>query len=143
MNQYATKIRLSLLLLRLGVFLVIMMWTLDKFVDPGHAVGIFEKFYSVPGVGHGLVYALAIIEMVLLVLFVAGVKKTITYGLVLLIHAGSTLSAFSLYFSPWDHLLFFAAWPMLAACVALFLLRDIDTCYTVGGKQARLAENNV
>ncbi|TVU72746.1 MULTISPECIES: hypothetical protein [Cobetia] len=140
MNQYASRIRLSLLLLRLGVFLVMTMWTLDKFIDPGHAVGIFEKFYSVAGVGHSIVYVLAAIEMVLLVLFLAGVKKTITYGLVLILHAGSTLSAFSLYFTPWDNLLFFAAWPMLAACVALFMLRDIDTCYTLGGKQARLAE---
>jgi hypothetical protein len=28
-------------------------------------------------------------------------------------------------------LLFFAAWPMLAACVALYMLRDLDTFATV------------
>jgi putative oxidoreductase len=30
-----------------------------------------------------------------------------------------------------DNLLFFAAWPMLAACIALYLLRDQDTLLTV------------
>ncbi|MEL0615647.1 hypothetical protein V6243_02300 [Cobetia marina] len=140
MTKYADRIRISLLLLRLGVFLVMTMWTLDKFFNPGHAAAIFEKFYSIGGVGEGIVIVIAAIEMVLLLMFLAGVKKTLTYGLVLVLHAGSTLSAFNQYLAPWEHLLFFAAWPMLAACVALFLLREIDTCFTVGGKQARLAQ---
>ncbi len=59
--------------------------------------------------------------------FVAGLFKTITYGAVLLMHAGSTLSSWRQYLEPFDHLLFFAAWPMLAGCVALFLLRKDDT----------------
>ena len=140
MTKYADRIRISLLLLRLGVFLVITMWTLDKFFNPGHAAAIFEKFYAIGGMGEGIVIAIAVIEMVLLLLFVTGVKKTLTYGLVLLLHAGSTFSAFKQYLDPFDHLLFFAAWPMLAACVALFMLREIDTCFTLGGKQARLEE---
>lgn len=32
---------------------------------------------------------------------------------------------------PFSHLLFFAAWPMLATCIALYLLRDLDTRWTV------------
>lgn len=35
------------------------------------------------------------------------------------------------------NLLFFAAWPMLAACLALFLLRDEDTLATVGSHGSR------
>lgn len=27
---------------------------------------------------------------------------------------------------------FFAAWPMLAACIALYLLRDLDTPWALG-----------
>jgi hypothetical protein len=30
------------------------------------------------------------------------------------------------------NLLFFAAWPMLAACIALFLLREHDTLLSIG-----------
>jgi hypothetical protein len=34
-------------------------------------------------------------------------------------------------------LLFFAAWPMLAAFFALYLLRDFDTRWTVGHEATR------
>lgn len=100
MTKYADRIRISLLLLRLGVFLVITMWILDKFFNPGHAAAIFEKFYAIGGVGESIVIAIAVIEMVLLLLFVTGVKKTLTYGLVMLLHAGSTFSAFKQYLGP-------------------------------------------
>ena len=43
------KLQLSLLLLRLTIFLVMFMWTIDKFVNPGHAAGIFENFYYIAG----------------------------------------------------------------------------------------------
>lgn len=73
MMDLQRRIPLALLSLRLGVFLVMLMWTLDKFVAPDHAAGIFG----------------------------------------------------------FDNLLFFAAWPMLAACFSLYLLRDQDTLGTV------------
>ena len=40
------RLPLSLLLLRIGVFIVIFIWTLDKFVRPGHAGGYCQKFYE-------------------------------------------------------------------------------------------------
>jgi hypothetical protein len=63
----------------------------------------------------------------------AGAWRTWTYGAVLAMHAVSTLSSFRQYLAPFEgpNILFFAAWPMLAACVALFLLRDLDTLWTV------------
>jgi hypothetical protein len=43
------------------------------------------------------------------------------------------LSAFRQYLTLFEgsHLLFFAAWPMLAACAALYLLRDRDNRFTL------------
>ncbi len=70
------RVRLPLFLLRAGVFIVMLMWTLDKFIHPGHAAGVFKKFYSIGGI-------------------------------------------------------FFAAWPMLAACITLYLLRDLDTLWAM------------
>jgi putative oxidoreductase len=118
----------SLLGLRLSIFLVMLMWTLDKFVNPEHAVRIFEHFYYIPGLGTTVVYTLAALELIILVGFMLGLFKKFTYGAVLIFHSVSTLSSFKQYFSPFEsgHLLFFAAWPMLAACVALFLLREFD-----------------
>jgi putative oxidoreductase len=45
------NLTLSLLFLRLGVFIVMFMWTLDKFVNPGHSAAILEKFYFLDGIG--------------------------------------------------------------------------------------------
>jgi len=33
------------------VFLVFLVWTIDKFVRPSHAVGVFENFYGLVGTG--------------------------------------------------------------------------------------------
>lgn len=132
MSSTNSRISLVLLLLRLSVFLVIFMWTLDKFVDPGHAAAVFETFYFIGGLGALPIYILGAIELVILIGFVMGIRKGLTYGAILLFHAISTLSAFKQYFNPFQspNLLFFAAWPMLAACFALFYLRDLDTRWT-------------
>lgn len=68
-----------------------------------------------------------------MLLFVSGAFKLWTYGLVTILHAVSTLATFPNYLHPFQegNLLFFAAWPMLAACIALFLLRDEDTLWAL------------
>jgi len=133
MANHDNKLQLSLLLLRLAVFLVMFMWTIDKFVNPGHAAKIYEKFYYIAGLESVVIYAIGAIEIIILLLFLAGYKKTYTYGAVLAFHAVSTMSSFKQYLAPFEgpNLLFFAAWPMLAACLALFLLRDRDRMLSV------------
>lgn len=127
------RIALSLLILRLGVFIVMFIWTLDKFINPKHAATVYEAFYGLKGLGNPVMYLLATVEMVLIAGFVAGYKKKWTYGAVLLLHAVSTLSSYKQYLAPFapGHLLFFAAWPMLAACFALFYLRDLDRWWSL------------
>jgi putative oxidoreductase len=39
------KIEWALLLLRVGVFVVMAVWTADKFLHPEHAMGVFRNFY--------------------------------------------------------------------------------------------------
>jgi len=129
----AIRVRLPLLLLRIGVFIVMLMWTLDKFAHPGHAAGVYKKFYQLAVGGPTVFYVLGALELVLLALFVSGTAKRFSYGVVLLLHAVSTFSSYRQYLQPFDNLLFFAAWPMLAACIALYLLRDLDTLWAVPG----------
>jgi putative oxidoreductase len=128
------KLELSLLVLRYGVALVMLMWTLDKFLRPDHAAAVYEGFYGLGGIGPSLMYALAAAELVLIAGFVLGLARTWTYGLILLFHAISTLSSWKQYLAPFEgpNLLFFAAWPMLSACIALFLLREHDRMFTIG-----------
>ena len=121
-------LEVSFFLLRASIFLVMFMWTIDKFLRVDHAKTVFEKFYFLSGLGNSVVYLFATIELILIIAFVLGLKKRLTYGGVLVFHAVSTLSAFKQYLNPFEgpNLLFFAAWPMLASCIALYLLRDYD-----------------
>lgn len=124
------RLALSLLFLRLGVFIVMFMWTLDKILNPDHAGKVFSHFYGIDIQATFFYLLIALLEMVLLALFLFGIKRRITYGLVLVFHAVSTLSSYSQYLDPFNNLLFFAAWPMLAACAALYLLREDDNLLT-------------
>ena len=133
MTEQDKKLQLPLLFIRLSIFLVMFMWTIDKFINPGHASKVYESFYYIAGLEVGVMYAIGVIEVIILLLFVAGYKKKHIYGAVLALHAVSTLSSFKQYLAPFDgpNLLFFAAWPMLAACFALFILRDQDKKWSV------------
>lgn len=127
------RLPVSLLGLRLGVFVVMFAWTIDKFVRPEHASGVFAHFYGLTDIGQTLMYGLAGLETLLLVAFLFGIKRRFSYGLVLVLHGISTLSSWYQYTRPFEgsNLLFFAAWPMLAACVTLYLMRDQDTLLTI------------
>jgi hypothetical protein len=128
-SDQTKRIALALLLLRIGIFIVMAIWTLDKFLRPEHAAAVFNHFYGIEGLGVAIVYILAIAESILLLGFLMGLMPRLTYGLVLLFHAVSTFSAYQQYLQPFEgnNLLFFAAWPMLAACFAVYTLRDLDT----------------
>ncbi len=133
MSQKPSPLQLSLLSLRLGVFLVMAIWTVDKLLNPQHAAAVYENFYFIGGVPTWLFSAIGIAEMALLIAFLLGMARRLTYGIVLAMHSVSTLSAYSQYLNPFEahNLLFFAAWPMLAACFSLYLLRDEDTFLSV------------
>lgn len=126
-----TRLQWSLLSLRVGVFIVMLMWTLDKFIQPEHSGKVFENFYGLAGLGSTIFMIIGLLELLLILAFLAGMYKRLTYGVVLIIHGVSTFSSFQQYLDPFNNLLFFAAWPMLAACISLYLLRADDTLFTL------------
>lgn len=129
----SNRLPLALFLLRLSVFVVMLVWTIDKFVRPEHAATVYEHFYAIGGLSNNVFYVIGVLELLILIGFVTGFKKRYTYGAVLLFHAVSTLSSYNEYLNPFEeaNLLFYAAWPMLAAVFALYYLRDADTLLTV------------
>lgn len=128
------KLEISLFALRLGIAAVMLPWALDKLLRPEHAASVFAGFYGLPGLGQTAFVVIGIAQLLLVLAFLAGVARTWTYGALLLLHAVSTFSSWRQYLAPYEggNLLFFAAWPMLAACLALFLLRDRDRMAVVG-----------
>jgi len=126
------RLPLALFLLRLGVFVVMALWTVDKFLNPEHTAGVWKTFYGVEGIATAASYAIGAVQAAVVLAFGAGLWKRASYGLVFLMHAVSTLSTVPRMLDPWSNLLFFAAWPMLAAIAALYLLRDEDRLVTLG-----------
>ncbi|MGA9332861.1 MAG: hypothetical protein WBV39_01115 [Rudaea sp.] len=137
MNTTNQRLLTSLLILRATIVVVLLAWTIDKFMRPEHAAGIFAHFYGIAGVAIQPIYLIAVAELILIALFALGLFKTWTYGLVLLLHGASTFSSYHQYLHPFErvNLLFFAAWPMLGACLVLFILRDEDQLFTLGKRQ--------
>ena len=128
------RLQFVLLLLRISVFVVLLVWTLDKFIDPGHAARVYAKFYLMPGLAPTAFYAIGVVQLAIIVSFLIGFQKTIMTALVLAMHAISTLSSYPQYFGVFQantSLLFWAAWPMLAACFALFYLRGEDRLWSL------------
>ncbi len=134
------KLPFALLTLRLSVFLVMLVWTLDKLVAPDHAAGVFARFYGLGGVAQPVIYAIGAGELVIILAFVLGVARRLTYGAVLAFHAVTTFASFPMYLNVAQGRLFYAAWPMLAACFTLFLLRDADVLWTLAKPGRAAAE---
>lgn len=135
--NHQNRLALSLLAIRLSLFLVLLMWTLDKFIRPEHASHVFERFYGLSGVTGHWMTMLAIIELFILLLFVLGLFKGLTYLAVLMFHTISVLSSYPAYFAPFSgtNLLFFAAIPMWAACLSLYVMRNDDCWLSLSKKK--------
>ncbi len=134
MGNQKGQLRLALFLLRVSVFIVMAMWSLDKMIAPDHAEVIFASFYGIGGMTAGVLLVIGLVQLVLEVAFVLGLWRLWTYGYVTVAHGISTLASWQQYLDPLDNLLFFAAIPMLAACITLLLLRQEDTLLTVAGR---------
>ena len=138
--QLEQKLAIMLLMLRLSIGLVFFMWAIDKFVEAEHAINIMKGVYGIPFGSEALVYAMGIGQLVLTLAFIAGIKKDISYLLVLIFHGMTTLASFPFYLEPIKHLVFFTSWPMFAACCGLYMLREYDVLWTFkGSKKASMA----
>ncbi|MDC9565472.1 MULTISPECIES: hypothetical protein [unclassified Pseudoalteromonas] len=130
-TDFQNRLQWSLFSLRLGVFIVMIMWTFDKFVNPGHSARIFEHFYGIGGSTDVVAYVLGALQLILVLAFIAGIKKRLSYGVIFVMHGLSTLSSYNQYIDGFNNLLFFTAWPMWAACFALYVLREQDVKFTI------------
>ena len=124
----------ALLILRVGLALFLFLWALDKIVVPDATVGVFDYFYKL-SIGVTAARVIGGLEALLALAILFGAWKTWSYGLGLVLHAISTLASWEQLLSPFgDNHLFIAALPVLAAFVALFMLRERDTLWTVPGR---------
>jgi hypothetical protein len=128
------ELPLALLVLRVGLGVFLLLWSIDKMVAPEQTAKIFEFFYKTP-LPVSVAPAVGALEAALSLALLAGLCKTWTYGAALAIHAISTLSTWQQLAAPFgENHLFLAAIPVLAGFTTLFLLRREDTLLAAGGR---------
>ena len=130
------KLRLPLFLTRLSIFYFLLPWQIMRFTNPDSASGIAKKYYHVSGLSENVGLIIGVFWMALLIAFVTGFKKTVSYALVFFLHAGAILVAFPFYIPQTEsyNQLFLAAIPAAAAMGLLWVLRKEDTLLSFGGK---------
>lgn len=134
MMQRDTKLEACLLLMRLAIAAFMLVWAVDKVIAPEHAQAVFSRYYltELPA---GPFVVIGWVQIAIIAAFAAGFARFWTYGAILLMHTVSTVSTYAQLANPWEAgprgLLFWAAVPVLAAVIALFVLRDRDRLLSV------------
>ena len=126
------KIAVSLLILRLATAAFFLVWALEKVVAPELAQRVFETFYlTAPTIWQ--VIAIGLVQLAIVLAFLVGWLRFWSYGAVLVMHAVSTLSTYERLLNPYEppNHLFWAAVPLLAAILLLFILRAHDRLLSV------------
>ena len=82
---------------------------------------------------------IGVVQLVLVTAFLVGFSRRVSYGLVALMHTVTTVSTWKSIIMPFaegNNQLFTTGVPVLAACWALYALRDRDCLYSVDAWRA-------
>ncbi len=127
----ATRQTAALFMLRLGLGIFLLLWSIDKLVAPESTVGIYGHFYHL-SITTDIARIIGVLEGLLSLAIIAGFMRTYSYGLGLALHAISTIASYEQLFDPFgQNHLFIGALPVLTGFIALYLLRRQDTLWSV------------
>ena len=131
------KLQIGLAIIRLSTGVFFLVWSLRKLFQPESTQSIFSTFYFIGNVSPVVSYVIGAIQTLIILVFMAGLFKTWTYGALLGMHTVSVLSTYERLLNPYErpNTLFWAAVPTLGALVALFLVRDKDQLLTLGKRR--------
>ena len=135
------RIGASLVILRVALGVFLLVWGLEKFILTPQSIAIYDYFYGVSA-SEAFAYALGSLESLLALAIMIGAFRRWSYGIGLLAHSATTVATFRLIVDPWGLIsgepqhLYFAAIPILAGFMVLYLLRDLDY-FSFDGWRAR------
>lgn len=126
------KEQVVLLILRISLGAFLLIWSIGKLIDPGHAIRIFLHFYRL-SIPPDMAIAIGTAEAGLSVLILVGAWKRYSYGLGAILHLVSVASSWRMLMNPFPHPndLFIAGIPVLAAFATLYVFRDHDVLWTL------------
>ena len=121
-------LKLPLFLTRISIVMFMLPWQIMRFTKPDVINNISNKYYkfSMPEIGSTIT---GVLMIALLLAFLVGFKKKISYLLVFILHGIGTLMTIPNLIPGLEgyNQLFLAALPALAAMLLLYCLRDEDT----------------
>jgi hypothetical protein len=125
------KLLISLAIIRISIGIFFLVWSIEKIVAPELAQKVFKNFYF-SEISPGVSVILGIIQTIIVLAFIAGLFKTLSYGALLGMHTVSVLSTYQQLLNPYQppNHLFWAGVPVLGALIALFILRKSDRLLT-------------
>lgn len=126
------KLQISLAIMRISIGIFFLVWSIEKIVAPELAQRVFKNFYFAE-INPTVSVIIGIIQTLIVLAFLLGLFKTWSYGALLGMHTVSVLSTYQQLLNPYEppNHLFWAAVPVLAALVALFILRQEDQLLTI------------
>ena len=126
------KLLISLAIIRITIGIFFLVWSIEKIIAPELAQRVFKNFYLAE-ISPGLSVIIGIIQTIIVLIFLLGLFKTLSYGALLGMHAVSVLSTYQQLLNPYQppNHLFWAGVPVLGGLIALFLLRKSDRLLTI------------
>jgi len=121
---------LSLLLTRLSFGAFLAIWGGNKLTSPEGTEGIFAKYYGIESLGTLAATGMGVAQIALGVVIMAGLFRTVSYGIGTAVHGASTIATFPHLIAPLaegSNLIFWSGVPILFAALGLFLARYDDT----------------
>ena len=134
--KHKQQLEIGLLLIRLSTGVFFLIWSIEKIISPEITQKVFSRFYLLE-ISPTLAVAIGIFQTLVVLAFMLGLFKIWTYGAILGMHGVSTLSTYKELLNPYQppNHLFWAAVPLLAALIALFLLREEDRLLNIASRQ--------
>lgn len=132
-TESASRLRIgaSLMILRVALGVFLLVWGLEKFILAPQSIAIYGYFYGISA-SEAFAYALGGLESLLALAILIGAFRRWSYGIGLLVHSATTVATIRLIVDPWGLIsgepqhLYFAAVPIFAGFITLYLLRDLD-----------------
>lgn len=130
--QLEQKLQVGLLLIRITTGIFFLIWSIEKLIHPEITQKVFSRFYMME-ISPSISLGIGVLQTLIVLAFMAGLFKTWTYGAILGMHAVSVVSTYKELLTPYQppNHLFWAAVPLLAALIALFILRREDRLLTL------------
>lgn len=141
-SALADRLAVGLFVMRIVLGLFMLQWTIEKFVLPKATTMIFGKYLGID-LSANMPMMLGCIEVVIVIAFLLGAYRRLSYGLILLFNIISIGSTWQNLIDPYGLLsggkpnhLFTAGVVVLATSWLLYWLRDADTKWSFDTKRS-------